>query len=238
VSLRFSTPVSSPLYPSPPYHYDGAELFLALFYGTEESVQALLPEPLRPTDMNLMALLFGRQPCRETGPFMEAGLLVQCLFENPETGEEEVGVFFSHNFVTTDVAMAAGREIWGYPRKLAKISMDWDGDVLRAYVERHDTVVLQARCEMTEEGEWIDSGPNVNLHLIPRPDGSGHALAEITAAYLDYDIKSGRSGDVEIEINSGPDDDFSAVAVEGTMIGLYFKTDIILPPARVIHRYE
>ncbi len=234
----FSTPLTSPTYPSPPYHYDNARMFLALFYAPEESLQKILPSPLRPSDMPLMALLFAEQPCRETGLFTEGSVLAQCLFDNQATGEEEVGVYFAHDWVSTDVAMAAGREIWGYPRKIAETSLRIEDNVLEARVVRDGVTLLKASCKLEEEGEWIDSGPNVNARLIPKVDADGHAVAEITAAYLEYTIKKGRSGEVEIEIHSGPHDDLSLVQVEATMIGLYFDTDILLPPGKVVSKIE
>lgn len=235
---KYSTPLASPLYPKPPYHYKDAELFLSLFYPPEDSIAALLPEPLKPSQMPLAALMIGKMPCIETGTFTEAGLLVQCMFDNPDTGEEEVGVYFSHSYADTDIALVSGREIWGYPRKLAAITMEWQGDTLTAKVIRDDVTILRASCEFNDEGAWIDSGPNINLKLIPNISGQGYDVAVLNAAYLVYDVKHGRSGDVEIEIMNGPNDNFSAVKIESTMIGLYFDCDILVPEGKQIAKYD
>ncbi|MGQ4911758.1 MAG: acetoacetate decarboxylase family protein [Candidatus Thorarchaeota archaeon] len=230
----YSTPILTPTYPEPPYHYVDARIFLALFNPPEDAVKDLLPEPLRPSQLPLAGLLFGEQPCKEAGSFMEAGLLVQCLFDNPETGEEEVGVHFAYNYVDTDVALAAGREIWGYPRKMADISLEMKGDTITGSAVRDGTTLLRATCRLEDEGEWIDSGPNVNVKLVPSVTGKGYDLSVITAAYLEYTIKNGRSGEVEIEFQSGPRDDLSKVKMETPMIGLYFDCDILVPPGKVV----
>ncbi len=234
VKEGIGTPLLSPTYPKPPYHYVDAKIFLALFNPPEKSIRALLPDPLRPSQMPLAGLLFGEQPCKEAGTFMEAGMLIQCLFDNPETKEEEVGVYFAYNYVDTDVAQAAGREIWGYPRKRADISLKWRGDTLTGTAKRNGVTLLKAKCKMEDEGEWIDSGPNINIKMIPSVTGTGYALNAITAAYLTYDTRNGRSGDVEVEFQSGPEDDFSKVEVESNMIGLYFDCDITLPEGKVV----
>lgn len=233
-----STPLLSPTYPRPPYHYVDVRMFLALFNPPEGTVQDLLPAPLRPSQMPLAAIMFGDMPCKETGTFMESELLVQCVFDNPETKEEEVGVYFAYNYVNTDVAMTAGREIWGYPRQLADISLDWKGDTVTGTVVRDDTTILKASCLLDEEGEWIDSGPNINAKVIPSPSGKGFDLAVLTAAYVEYTIKNGRSGEVEIEIQSGPRDNLKPVKIETPMIGQYFDCDILLPPAKIIGDLE
>jgi acetoacetate decarboxylase len=229
-----STPLLSSTYPMPPYHYVDAKLFLALFTPTEESLQALLPAPLQPSQMPLAGIMIGEMPCKETGTFMEAGLLVQCVFDNPETKEEEVGVYFAYNYANTDVAITSGREIWGYPRKLADISLDWKKDTITGTVVRDETTILKATCTMEDEGEWMDSGPNINAKVIPSPSGEGYDLAVLTAAYLEYTVKNGRSGEVEFEVQSGPRDDLSPVVIEMPFIGMYFDTDILVPPAKKI----
>ncbi len=238
VKEETSTPLLSPLYPGPPYHYVDAKLFLALFNPTEESVRALLPEPLRPSQMPLAGLLFAEQPCKEAGTFMESGMLVQCMFDNPKTKEEEVGVYFCYNYVDTDVAQAAGREIWGYPRKRAKISLDWKKDTLVATTRRDGVTILKAKCTLNDDGEWIDSGPNINIKIIPSVTGKGHDLAVVTAAYLKYDIKKGRSGEVAVEFKNGPHDDFSKVVIESNMIGLYFDCDILVPEGIIVGKVK
>ena len=230
----FSTPLKSPLYPPPPYNYKDANIFLALFNPTVESIEKLLPEPLRPSQLPLAGIMTGLQPCVETGTFWESALLVQCMFDNPETGEDEVGVYFAHVYVDTDVALASGREFWGYPRKLADIQMKWKGDTLTATTVRHGNRLFYARCTFDEDGEWIDSGPNVNVKMIPSVTGEGFDVSFLTAAYLTYDIHNGRSGDVEIKIANGPNDDLSILEIETPMIGLYFDCDIVVPPGKVI----
>ncbi len=233
-----SAPLLSPAYPGPPYHYINARLFLAMFNPPEETIQDLLPVPLRPSQMPLAALMFGEMPCKETGTFMESGLLVQCVFDNPETKEEEVGVYFAYNYVNTDTAQAAGREIWGYPRKLANISLNWRKDTITGKVVRDKTTIYKASCKMEDEGAWIDSGPNINAKVIPSPSGEGYDTAVLTAAYLEYTIKNGRSGDLKIEIQGGPRDDFSPVKIDTPMIGQYFDCDMLVPPAKVIGNLE
>jgi acetoacetate decarboxylase len=231
---EFSTPLTSPFYPKPPLHYIDAKLFLALFNATEESLQKLLPDPLRPTDMGLTAMLHAYQPCKETGPFMESALLIQCIYENPDTGEEDVGLYFSNAFASTDVAIAVGREVWGYPRKYANISMKWKDDTLVATTERGGEVLMRATCTFDDEGDWIDSGPNINLKLIPSADADGIDFAALTAAHVVYNVKNGRSGDVEVEFFKGSYDDLTLVEMVNPMIGLYFDTDITVPPAKII----
>ena len=80
----------------------------------------------------------------------------------------------------------------------------------------------------------MDSGPNINAKVIPSPSGEGFDQAVLTAGYLEYAIKNGRSGDVKIEFQSGPRDDLSLVKIDTPMIGQYFDCDIMVPPAKIV----
>ena len=87
---------------------------------------------------------------------------------------------------------------------------------------------------MEDEGAWMDSGPNINAKVIPSSADEGYEMAVLTAAYLEYTIKDGRSGDVKFDFQSGPRDDLSLVKIETPMIGQYFDCDMMVPPAKVI----
>ena len=116
--------------------------------------------------------------------------------------------------------------------------MEWDGDRLIAETKRDGIALFRAECEFNDEGAWIDSGPNINVKLIPSVTGEGHDLAVLNAAHLTYDIQDGRSGDVEITINSGPKDDLSMIEIESTMIGLFFNCHITVPVGKAIAKLE
>ncbi len=97
---------------------------------------------------------------------------------------------------------------------------------------------MRATCTCDDEGDLIDSGPNINLKLIPSADADGFDFAALTAAHVVYDVKNGRSGDVEVELFKGGYDDLTLVEVVNPMIGLYFDTDITVPPAKIIKTLE
>ena len=128
--------------------------------------------------------------------------------------------------------------MFGSTRKLADISMKWKKDRLEAQVVRDGVTLIKTGCTLDDEGAWIDSGPNINLKMIPNVTGKGYDIAVLNAAYLVYDIKNGRSGEVEIEFNNGPNDIFEGVSIESTMIGLYFDTDITVPEGNKIAKFK
>jgi acetoacetate decarboxylase len=69
-------------------------------------------------------------------------------------------VFCPWMVVTDDVALTVGRELLGYPKKLARVAFDFgsglEGSVVRAEVERRGTTVLRIAGRI---GEAVDEAP-------------------------------------------------------------------------------
>jgi len=109
--------------------------------------------------------------------------------------------------------------------------------------------VIPSKCSRKKETDFSVQGPtgvcrflsglpSTRFGKIRNADREGFDLAILTAAYLEYTVKNGRSGEIEIEIQSGPRNDPSPVKIETPMIGLYFDCDILVQPAKIIGDLE
>lgn len=126
----FSMPVNAPLFPRPPYLYKGAVLMLFEYLTDAASTAALLPEQVTIDDQPKAGLVFAHYPDSSLGPYDEVVQFVECSF-----GGRALRYALAL-YVTTDIAMAAGREMGGYPKKIAKIDIKIDGNSYQASMER------------------------------------------------------------------------------------------------------
>ena len=127
----FSVPCDAPLYPTPPYLYEGATM-LAFDYLTDpKTAVELLPavDGLELTDPPHAGLVFARYPKSTLGPYNELVLYLNATFRGKEVR------YGAYLYVTTDAAMAAGREMGGFPKKIAVITFE-AGATYRATLER------------------------------------------------------------------------------------------------------
>ncbi|MGB2609135.1 MAG: acetoacetate decarboxylase family protein [Isosphaeraceae bacterium] len=127
----FSVPCDAPLYPAPPYLYEGATM-LAFDYLTDpKTAVELLPavDGLELTDPPHAGLVFARYPKSTLGPYDELVLYLNATFQGKEVR------YGAYLYVTTDAAMAAGREMGGFPKKIAVITFE-AGATYRATLER------------------------------------------------------------------------------------------------------
>src|SRR4051812_27597743 len=101
----FTMPVDAPLYPAPPYHYLDARM-LIFNYVTEPAAAArLLPAALELADPPTASLVFASYPRSSLGPYNEVILTLDARFQGRAVK------YATHLYVTTDIAMAAGREM-------------------------------------------------------------------------------------------------------------------------------
>jgi len=112
--LGFSMPPYAPLFPKPPYFYDNASL-LIFKYVTDASVARMVPDVVELADPPTAGLVFASYPESNLGPYDEVVLFLDVVYQGKPF---QFGAFL---YVTTDSAMAAGREMGGYPKKIARI---------------------------------------------------------------------------------------------------------------------
>ena len=161
----FSMPVHAPLFPSPPYEYRDATLMIFEYVTDGELAARLVPEPVELSDPPKAGLVFASYPWSSLGPYDEVVLYQDAIYKGRSFR------YATHLYVTTDVAMAAGREMGGYPKQIARIKF-LRGPNLTAVMECPAGLRICSgtmRPEQKSRAEfpiWLDY---LTLRLIPSP---------------------------------------------------------------------
>jgi acetoacetate decarboxylase len=114
----FSMPLGASLYPEPPHHFHGARQAWASYEADGTSVRSMLPPGVEPdSDPPLCQLWVCDYPSTTFGPYLEAFIMVRVRVDGVRYWYQPV------IFTNREPALAAGREIWGFAKKLAE--MDW-----------------------------------------------------------------------------------------------------------------
>ena len=109
--LGFSMPPYAPLFPKPPYFYKNATL-MVFKYVTDELAARMVPDMVDLADPPTAGLVFASYPSSNLGPYDEVVLFLDVVFKGRPLQ------FAAFLYVTTDAAMAAGREMGGYPKSV------------------------------------------------------------------------------------------------------------------------
>ncbi len=125
-----SMPMAGPSYPAGPYRFINRE-FLVITYETDPAlIRAGLPEPLEPIDQPIVKYEWIKMPDSSGfGSYTESGLVIPARFNGEEVN------FVSQMYLDDDPPIAAGREIWGFPKKYAHPKLEIVKDTLTGTLE-------------------------------------------------------------------------------------------------------
>ncbi len=233
--LGYSMPSHAPAFQAPPYHYRNAQAISIKFETDPESGLDVLPAPLELIEPAAANLSFYWYPFTTFGPYHEAILRLYARHEGKPL------TYIAQIFVDTEPPMLAGREVWGYPKKLARIGFERDKDMVIGWLERPAGVRLATAIMRPEQpaGALGSNGPTTGLRIIPsaEPGDKRPALAELIAADTEHTIREAWAGPGSI---SFPDrsalDPVDRFPVRRILKAVYMEYDILLPGGRVIER--
>jgi acetoacetate decarboxylase len=239
VSRAFSMPLTSPAYPTGPYRFFNRE-YLVITYRTDPGIlRALVPEPLQIDPGNpLVKYEFMRMPdSTGFGDYTESGQVIPVSFQGRKGG-------YSHcMFLNDDPPISGGRELWGFPKKLANPSLKIETDALVGTLDYGSVRVATA--SMGYKHNWADlepvqaslAAPNFLLKIIPHVDGTPR-ICELVEYYLeDIDLKWAFTGPAGLTLASHALAPLAELPVLEIISAAHFKADLTLGLGRVVHDY-
>ncbi|MBI5879917.1 MAG: acetoacetate decarboxylase family protein [Chloroflexi bacterium] len=240
VESVFETPFDNPLVPRLPIQYRNCEILTAFYRTNAEAARRLVPEPLELTGEVVIVHLYHANDTDWFGHYDESA--VQIPVRLP--GTDIAGVYSPYLFLSNDGAVAAGREIYGQPKKGGQPRLEAREDLFVGTVTRNGidviTVTLpykQQRAPADALNRYGDFRTNINLKVVPNADGST-AIRQLTARTLsDVQVRECWSGGATIELRANAQAPVYRLPVIEMLEGFYWRVDFVLPFGRVIHDY-
>lgn len=233
----FAMPLTSPAFPPGPYRFVNRE-FLIVTYRTDlDALRAVVPEPLEVTEP-IVKYEFIRMPdSTGFGDYTESGQVIPVTFEGKSGG-------YVHSMYLNDEApIAAGRELWGFPKKLAAPSLTVEKDTLLGTLDYGSVRVATAT--MGYKHRLLDTAtvrtgmlaPNYLLKIIPHVDGSAR-ICELVRYFLeDVNVKGAWTGPAAIELAHHALAPVAQLPVIEVISGSHILTDMTLGLGSVVHDY-
>jgi acetoacetate decarboxylase len=146
--------------------FTGAEILLASFRTDPEVVADILPRPLRAPDDPTVGVFVAHYPETDFGvTYHEGAVFVSAVHRG------ELGCYMLAMPVDDDTALVLGRERFGYPKKMAQISLERDEGHVVGSVVRKGVEIIRLECELSGAPTPADMdliGP-VDVDLEGRP---------------------------------------------------------------------
>ena len=224
-------------YPAGPYRFINRE-FLIITYETDpEVLEAILPPGLELVAPHVKFEFIRMPDSTGFGDYTESGQVIPVRYKGEEGG------FTIAMFLDCEAPIAGGREIWGFPKKLAKPKLFVEEDVLVGML--HYGSVVIATATMGYKHHEVDKkqilkavkAPVFLLKNIPGVDGKPE-INQLTRTYLtDITVKGAWTGPGSLELHPHALAPIADLPVRKIISVSHFITDLTLPYGEVVEDY-
>jgi len=193
-------PFANPAYPRGPYRFYNRE-YLIINYRTDiDKLRMAVPEPLELTEP-LVKYEFIRMPdSTGFGDYTESGQVIPVSLQGTK------GSYTHRMFLDDHPPIAGGRELWGFPKVLAKPTLHSEIDTLVGTLDYGPVRVVTGSMGYKHREADIDAvrasmlTPNYLLKIIPHVDGTAR-ICELVEYYLeDVHVKGAWTGPAALSL--------------------------------------
>ena len=233
----FAMPFTNPAYPPGPYQFVNRE-YLVITYRTDpERLRAIVPEPLA-LDAPLVKYEFIRMPnSTGFGDYIESGQVI------PVSLNGRRGNYTHCMFLDDESAIAGGREIWGFPKKLASPSLKIEKDTLVGTLDygpvrvATGTMGYKHRTLNASQIEIALGAPNFLIKVIPHVDGTARICELVEYQLEDIEVRGAWAGPGSLQLNPHALAPVAELPVLEVVSAVHFVADLTLGLGKVVHDY-
>jgi acetoacetate decarboxylase len=233
----FAMPLTNPSYPIGPYRFVDREYMIITYRTDREALERVTPAPLEIVDP-IVKYEFIRMPdSTGFGDYTESGQVIPVRFAGA------MGGYVHSMFLDDDPPIAGGRELWGFPKKLAAPALRVERDTLVGTLDfgpvriaagsmgyKHrplaESVALRALSE-----------PGFLLKIIPHVDGSARICELVRYRLTDVTLKGAWTGPAALELHPHALAPIADLPVREILSGVHLIADLTLDLGEVAHDY-
>lgn len=233
----YAMPLTNPSYPPGPYRFFNREYVIVTYRTTREALEAVVPAPLE-FDEPLVKYEFIRMPdSTGFGDYTETGQVIPVRFNGVHGG------YVHSMYLDDDAPISGGRELWGFPKKLASPKIVHEGEVVVGTL--HYGSVLCATATMGYKHKAIEHAPllaslaepNFMIKIIPHVDATPR-ICELVRYYLtDVTLKEAWTAPAALDLRPHAMADVARLPVLEVVSAVHFKADLTLGLGEVVYDY-
>lgn len=233
----FAMPLASPAFPRGPYRFFNREYLIVSYRTDPAALRALVPEPLE-VDEPIVKYEFIRMPdSTGFGDYTESGQVIPVRFEGRR------GSYVHSMFLDDDAPILGGRELWGFPKKLAQPKVVREGEVITGTLHYGQT--LCALATMGYKHRPLDPRvvmaalrePNFVLKIIPHVDGTPRICELVRYHLQEIQLKEAWSAPAQLQLFNHVIADVARLPVLEVLSGQHLIADLTLGYGSVAFDY-
>lgn len=237
VARAYAMPLTNPAYPKGPYRFYDREYVIITYRTDPDALRAVVPEPLELTEP-LVKYEFIRMPdSTGFGDYTESGQVIPVRFQGQD------GVYVHAMYLDDDAPIAGGREIWGFPKKLAQPKLSHEGEVLVGTLHYGSVLCATAtmgykhRAVPTDDVAHAMEKPNFLVKIIPHVDATPRICELVRYHLTDITVKEAWTAPADLQLFRHVMADVAALPVLEIVSALHFVADLTLDMGEVVHDY-
>ncbi|MDF3836359.1 acetoacetate decarboxylase [Cupriavidus basilensis] len=234
----FAMPLTSPAYPMGPYRFIHREFFIITYRTDPALLRAVVPEPLEIADA-VVNYEFIRMPdSTGFGDYTESGQVI------PVTYQGKPGNYTHAMYLDDHPPLAGGRELWGFPKKLASPQLAVHTDTLVGTLDYGPVRIATGTMgykhrELDKDalGLALATTPNYLLKIIPHVDGSPR-ICELVCYFLkDVEMKGAWTGPAALSLSPHALAPVASLPVLEVLGARHYVADLTLALGEVVFDY-
>jgi acetoacetate decarboxylase len=234
---QVSTPLGAPAFPRGPYRFNGRE-YLNITYRTDiEALRKVVPEPLE-IDEPLVRFEVMRMPdTTGLGNYTECGQAVVVRL-----GQER-GEYLHAMYVDSHPAIASGREVSAFPKKLGAPRLYTDSDTLVGTLDYGTLRIAVATMGYKHEALEFEEAkaeicvPTFMLKLMRGYDRKLRICELVRTQIQDIEIKAAFRGPARLQLFEHVLAPMADFPVREVIAASHIVADLSLTPPSVVHDY-
>lgn len=213
--------------------FTGARLFLAAYRSDAQAIADSLPRGFESAEVPMASVFVAEYPETSFGSvYREAALMVACKFAG-EAGNLCLGIV-----VDDDIALIGGREVYGFPKKMARMELSVDGGRARGSAERRGITFLEIAADLSPPLDIAPpaAGPVFLVKGFPAAalDGLEWAPKVVRMENHMTPRETRLASGLTITLRESELDRWAAIPVREPLMGAYVVTDFAMSPGRVV----
>lgn len=228
---------TTPPYAMPPFTYEDNRTLAITFKTSADVLRVLVPEPLVVNADNLMTIYVGELNAVHPKQisYYEAGVMI------PASYGSDKGCYMPVLYLDKILPITIGREVFGYPKFQADLSMEVKDGVVHASVMSEGTSLIDATLHMGAPIPPRAFSPRSTFLMKAVPSVTGGSMYDVkhltTAVLRDEQNTDVRPGKATIRLGSTESDPLGGIPVLEIVSGVYYIGGFALDYGRVVYDY-
>jgi acetoacetate decarboxylase len=233
----FAMPLTSPSFARGPYRYSNREYLIITYRTDRAALEEAVPEPLTFDEPLVRCEFMRMESSTGFGRYSGAAQHIPVMLNG------ERGSYTYNMYLDAYAPISGGRELWGFPQKLATPQLTVERDTLVGTLDygpvqvARGTMGYKHRSLEQDAVLRVFNEPSFLLKIIPHVDGAPRVCELVRYFREDIVLHGAWTGPCALDLHAHALAPMSDLPIKEIVSGVHMIADFTLPHGDVVHDY-